>query len=128
LWCAFPALQGGEVEALQRSIAELSGQLEAQAAAVDAAAAERDAYRLSAQEIQERSKVSVRFKAALCGCCMLSLCFSTWLAWCMPGSMVLCVLWCVMLLGFQRQANGTARCCVCRQAVPRWVLELSSFL
>lgn len=80
LWCAFPALQGGEVEALQRSIAELSGQLEAQAAAVDAAAAERDAYRLSAQEIQERSKVSVRFKAALCGCCMLPLCFSTWLA------------------------------------------------
>ncbi|PRW60943.1 Serine threonine- kinase CTR1 [Chlorella sorokiniana] len=48
--------QGAEVEQLQRQVRELQQMLAAQTAAVDAAHAERDAYKLSAQELQERSK------------------------------------------------------------------------
>ena len=52
-------LQGGEVEVLQRQVAQLQQHVAQQVAAVDAATAERDAYKLSAHEIQERSKVGV---------------------------------------------------------------------
>jgi hypothetical protein len=53
-------LQGGGVEHLQREVAELQRHIAGQAAAVEAAQAERDAYRMSAQELQERSKVGRR--------------------------------------------------------------------
>jgi hypothetical protein len=49
--------QGSQVEALQREVQELRGALAAARGAADAAQAERDAYRLSAREIQDRSKV-----------------------------------------------------------------------
>lgn len=51
------AEQGSQVEALQREVQELQGALATARAAADAAQAERDAYRMSAREIQDRSKV-----------------------------------------------------------------------
>lgn len=47
------------MEQLQREISRLQQHVASQVAAVDAANAERDAYKLSAQEIQERSKASL---------------------------------------------------------------------
>ncbi|KAL4442722.1 hypothetical protein ABPG77_006716 [Micractinium sp. CCAP 211/92] len=48
--------QGAEVQSLREQVEELRAHIAGQVAALDAANAERDAYKLSAQEIQERSK------------------------------------------------------------------------